>query len=91
MPSAALVEQSAAASESLREQAHKLSGAVAGFKLSGAAPAARDPRHADAALLQPAVAPPSVHAAQAQQVIRAARAPDTASLRGGAADDRERF
>jgi hypothetical protein len=32
---AALVEQSAAAAESLREQAHKLAGAVAGFKLDG--------------------------------------------------------
>ena len=32
---AALVEQSAAAAESLREQAHKLASAVAGFKLDG--------------------------------------------------------
>jgi methyl-accepting chemotaxis protein len=33
---AALVEQSAAAAESLKEQAHKLSGVVAAFQLQAA-------------------------------------------------------
>jgi hypothetical protein len=37
------VEQSAAAAESLREQAHKLASAVAGFKLDARAQAAAAP------------------------------------------------
>lgn len=40
---AALVEQSAAAAQSLRDQAQRLAGAVQVFKLSDAAPAAAPP------------------------------------------------
>ena len=45
---AALVEQSAAAAESLREQAHKLTGAVAGFKLEGTGAEPEPPAEATA-------------------------------------------
>jgi len=96
---AALVEQSAAAAESLREQAQKLSSAVAGFKLDGHASTARAPHGADAPRLQPTDAPtPSVHAVQAQQAIQAARRPATKpapaaapAAKSGGEDDWESF
>ncbi|MEP6873691.1 MAG: hypothetical protein ABI887_04955, partial [Burkholderiales bacterium] len=61
----ALVEQSAAAAESLREQAVKLSDVVATFKLDGH-PAAASPRPASAAARKPVPAPIKPAAAAAR-------------------------
>jgi len=70
---AALVEESAAAAESLREQAHKLVETVAVFKLDRA-PAAAEQRPARASLAVPAVP----RKAPARQPAPAARAPAAA-------------
>ena len=68
---AALVEQSAAAAESLKEQASRLAGAVSSFRLGEGAPAARPAAHkpaapATAAAPKPAAAPVKAAAAPAK-------------------------
>jgi hypothetical protein len=75
---AAVVSKWPPAAESLRQQAHKLSSAVAGFKLDGVAAVAHEPPHHGVPLLQPsAILAPHVHAVQAQRAIQAARPPLT--------------
>jgi methyl-accepting chemotaxis protein len=82
---AALVEQSAAAAESLQEQAVKLASTVAAFKLGHAAPAAPAPaalRRAPMLPLSAAVAAPAAptaHEAAAKQAIQRARRPEPAA------------
>jgi methyl-accepting chemotaxis protein len=82
---AALVEQSAAAAESLKEQATRLAAAVAAFKLDRHAPAVPAPERAPVPTLTAAVAPaapaaavPTAHEAAAQQAIAHARRPEPA-------------
>jgi methyl-accepting chemotaxis protein len=65
---AALVEQAAAATESMQEQAHSLAQAVSVFKLAPASPAALPPRHG----AQPPAAP--------QRALRPRPAPLRATL-----------
>ncbi|WP_077034035.1 methyl-accepting chemotaxis protein [Pelomonas sp. KK5] len=65
---AALVEQSAAAAESLREQARKLAGLVSGFKLRGAMAVA--PARAPAPAPKPAIAAAAPRPVAAKPIAR---------------------
>ncbi|MDR7272313.1 methyl-accepting chemotaxis protein [Pelomonas saccharophila] len=75
---AALVEESAAAAESLREQSARMAEAISVFRLGGAAPRSAAPRARAPAVHKPAAAPakPAVKAAAPRPV--AAVAPKTA-------------
>jgi methyl-accepting chemotaxis protein len=55
---AALVEQSAAAASSMKDQAHRLAGVVATFKLDGTSSAARPPSMATRKASKPPVSAP---------------------------------
>jgi methyl-accepting chemotaxis protein len=75
---AALVEESAAAAESLKEQAHKLAGVVATFRLGAgdsARPAPVDPPAAKAPARVPAAASHQIAARQVIERVREASRP----------------
>ena len=83
---AALVEQSAAAAESLKDQAGRLAGAVASFRLGHAAPAT--PAASAAPAVRPAAPTPSARPAAAPVKAAAPAKPATAPARAAAASAR---
>jgi uncharacterized phage infection (PIP) family protein YhgE len=97
---AALVEQSAAAAESLKDQAHRMTTVVASFRVDGsvqAAPVARiEPRPAPAAKPVAAAAPKAPAAKPVAKPVAAAKpapapAPVAAPVAAGATDEWESF
>jgi methyl-accepting chemotaxis protein len=101
---AALVEESAAAAESLKDQAHRMTTVVAGFRIDGsvvdAVPAARPVAahkpavavHKPAPAARPVAAKaPAARPAPARPAVAAAPAPVAAPVAAGASDDWESF
>jgi methyl-accepting chemotaxis protein len=79
---AALVEQTAAAAESMRQQTDKLSEAVAAFRVDGSAPRAASGAKASAPKSRPAGPAPAAHKPAAHKP--ALKRPEPASLRSAA-------
>jgi methyl-accepting chemotaxis protein len=93
---AALVEQSAAAAESLKEQAHRMTTVVAGFRTSSdfaIAPAAKPApvAHKPVAVAKPVAAKPAAPKAAPVAVAAPAPSPAPAAVASGPSDDWESF